>query len=40
MVLVPEGDPGKRTEMRYLEARFDVALPEDVFSLSRLERSR
>jgi len=40
MVLVPEGDPGKKTEMRYLEARFDVALPEDVFSLSRLERSR
>jgi outer membrane lipoprotein-sorting protein len=40
MVLVPEGDPGKRTEMRYLEARFDVSLPADVFSLSRLERSR
>ena len=40
MVLVPEGEPGKRTEMRYLEARFDVALPEDVFTLSRLERSR
>ena len=27
-------------EGRYLEARFDAALPEDVFSLSRLERSR
>ncbi|MGB8932609.1 MAG: outer membrane lipoprotein-sorting protein [Anaeromyxobacteraceae bacterium] len=40
MVLVPEGDPGKKTEMRYVEARFDVALPADVFSLSRLERSR
>ena len=40
MVLVPEGDPGKKTEMRYLEARFDVPLPADVFSLSRLERSR
>ena len=40
MVLVPEGETGKRTEMRYLEARFDVALPEDVFTLSRLERSR
>jgi hypothetical protein len=40
MVLVPVGDPGKKTEMRYLEARFDVALPEDVFSRSRLERSR
>ncbi len=40
MVLVPEGEPGKRTEMRYLEARFDVPLPADVFSLSRLERSR
>jgi hypothetical protein len=40
LLLVPEGEPGKRTEMRYLEARFDVALPPDVFSLSRLERSR
>jgi len=40
MILVPEGDPGKKTEMRYLEARFDVALPADIFSLSRLERSR
>lgn len=40
MRLVPEGEPGKRTEMRYLEARFDVALPPDTFSLSRLERSR
>ena len=40
MVLVPVGDEGKRTEMRYLEARFDVALPPDTFSLSRLERSR
>jgi len=40
MVLVPEGEPGKRTEMRYLEASFDVKLPSDVFSLSRLERSR
>jgi hypothetical protein len=40
MLLVPEGEPGKKTEMRYLEARFDVALPDDVFSLSRLERSR
>lgn len=40
MRLVPEGDPGKSTEMRYLEARFDVALPPDTFSLSRLERSR
>lgn len=40
MTLVPEGEAGKKTEMRYLEARFDVALPEDVFSLARLERSR
>ena len=40
MTLTPTDVPGQRTEMRYLEAQFDVAIPEDTFSLSRLERSR
>jgi hypothetical protein len=40
MVLVPEGVEGQRTELRYLEVQFDADVPEDTFSLSRLERSR
>ena len=40
MTLTPTDVPGQRTEMRYLEAQFDIAIPEDTFSLSRLERSR
>lgn len=38
--LTPTDTPGQRTEMRYLEVQFDVSLPDDTFSLSRLERSR
>jgi hypothetical protein len=40
VVLVPEGLEGQRTELRYLEVQFDADVPEDTFSLSRLERSR
>ncbi len=40
LVLTPEGGEGRRTEMRYLEASFDVPIPDDVFSLSRLEQER
>lgn len=40
LTLVPADVDGQRTEMRYLEAQFDVALPEDTFSLSRLEQNR
>ncbi len=40
LTLVPADAEGKRTEMRYLEAQFDVPLPDDTFSLSRLERTR
>lgn len=40
LTLVPEGDEGRRTEMRYLAIEFDVALGDDTFSLSRLERIR
>jgi outer membrane lipoprotein-sorting protein len=38
MALVPEGVEGQRTELRYLEVRFDADVPPDTFSLSRLER--
>jgi Ca2+-transporting ATPase len=40
LVLTPADNPEQRTEMRYLEAQFDLALPDDTFSLSRLERAR
>jgi hypothetical protein len=40
MVLTPTGVDGQRTEMRYLDIEFDVQIPDDTFSLSRLERSR
>jgi hypothetical protein len=40
IVLQPADAADKRTEMRYLELQFDTALPDDTFSLSRLEQSR
>ena len=40
LVLVPTDVEGQRTEMRYLEVQFDVKVPDDTFSLSRLEQSR
>ena len=40
VTLTPTDVEGQRTEMRYLEAEFDVLIPDDMFSLSRLERSR
>jgi hypothetical protein len=40
VTLTPTDVEGQRTEMRYLEAQFDVAIPDDTFSLSRLERRR
>jgi outer membrane lipoprotein-sorting protein len=40
LTLTPTDVEGQRTEMRYLEAEFDVALSDDMFSLSHLERSR
>jgi outer membrane lipoprotein-sorting protein len=40
MTLAPVDTPGQRTEMRYLELQFDVAIPNDTFSLSRLERGK
>jgi len=40
IALVPEDSVGQRTEMRYLDMQFDLPLPDDTFSLSRLERVR
>jgi hypothetical protein len=40
IVLTPVEAEGQRTEMRYLEAQFDVPIADDMFSLSRLERGR
>jgi outer membrane lipoprotein-sorting protein len=40
MALVPEDEPGNRTEMRYQAIRFNVDVPESTFSLSNLEQQR
>lgn len=40
MTLTPADFEGQRTEMRYLDVRFDVRVPDETFSLSRLERNR
>jgi hypothetical protein len=40
VTLTPTDVEGQRTEMRYLDAQFDVPIPDDMFSLSRLERQR
>ena len=40
MTLTPTDTEGQKTEMRYLEVRFDVDVPDDTFSLSRLEQNR
>ena len=37
--IVPEREEGRRTEFRYLDVQFDVKLSDDMFSLSRLERT-
>lgn len=40
IVLTPAETPDQRTEMRYLDVQFDLPLPDDTFSLSRLEQVR
>ena len=41
IALLPADTEGpQRTDMRYLEVQFDVTLPDDTFSLSRLEQVR
>jgi outer membrane lipoprotein-sorting protein len=38
LTLTPTDVEGQRTEMRYLDLQFDLPIPDDTFSLSRLER--
>ncbi len=38
--LTPADVGGQKTELRYLEAQFDVEVPDETFSLSRLEQNR
>lgn len=40
MVLQPAGRPGRRTELRYLSLQFNADIPERLFSLRNLQRSR
>jgi hypothetical protein len=40
IVLEPVDGEERATELRYLEIEFDVPIPEDTFSLSRLEQTR
>ena len=39
ITIVPEREEGRYTEFRYLDVEFDVELSDDMFSLSRLERT-
>lgn len=38
--LVPEGKPNQKTIIRYLEAKFDLSLSPDTFTLINLQRKR
>lgn len=40
MVLTPTEDGGRRTEMRYLDVRFNAPVADETFSLKRLEERR
>ena len=40
IVLTPSDQEGQRTELRYLEVRFDVPVGDETFSLSQLEQNR
>jgi outer membrane lipoprotein-sorting protein len=40
LVLTPTDTVGQSTELRYLEIQFDIPMPDDTFSLSRLEQTR
>ena len=39
MTIVPEREEGRSTEFRYLSVEFNATVPDDMFSLARLERS-
>jgi hypothetical protein len=38
ITIIPEREEGRSTEFRYLDVEFDANVPEDTFSLARLER--
>ena len=40
MELIPEDEKDRKTEMIYSDIQFDVPVPDDMFSLSQLERER
>ncbi|MBN1975675.1 MAG: outer membrane lipoprotein-sorting protein [Sedimentisphaerales bacterium] len=40
MLLTPEDEKGQKTEMIYNDINFNVTVPDDMFSLSQLERKR
>lgn len=40
LTLTPTDAAGQRTELRYLDVQFNAPIPDDTFSLSRLERGR
>ena len=40
LLVIPEREEGQYTELRYLEAEFDVEIDDGFFSLAQLERSR
>jgi Outer membrane lipoprotein-sorting protein len=40
MVLEPQDQEGRRTEMHYLSVDFDASVPEGTFSLTELEQRR
>lgn len=40
LVLIPNGKPNQKTIIRYLNAKFDLNLPTDTFSLINLQRKR
>ena len=40
IALIPADARQERTDMRYLDVMFDVRLPDDTFSLSRLEQAK
>ena len=39
-VVIPEREEGQHTELRYLDAQFDIEVDDNMFSLAQLERNR
>jgi hypothetical protein len=40
MELVPKDEPGRKTVVRYVEARFDAAIDPGIFTLRNLQGGR